>query len=240
MENNAGRSLFGRPPFLNGTDYTDYMYWKVKMRVFIKAMDYDMWMMIEDGPHHPTKTVDSREVDKDKDQWDEDDKRLIRLEATAMHVLYCALDDNAFASVFECDSAKAIWDKLEVLHEGNTRAKEMKISMLEEDYEQFKMKTYESINEMFTRFMHITNALNSLGRTYTDVELVNKFLRSLSKSWKPKVTQIRETKDLSRTSIHELVGFLVAHEMLIKRGDKEEQMVLFGCPQASQEHKTYF
>ncbi|XP_050233044.1 uncharacterized protein LOC126681539 [Mercurialis annua] len=211
-------SEYGTPPFLNGTVYTDYMYWKIKMRVFVQAMDLDMWMLIENGPRPQTKMA--LEVDE----------RLILLEKRAMHVLYCALDDNALASIVGCNSAKDIWDKLELIHEGNARAKEMKISMLEEDYEQFKMVPYESINEMFTRFLHIINALRSLGKTYSDAALVSKFLRSLSNSWKPKVTRIRETMDLSRVSIHELVGFLMAEEMWMRREEKEGQINMKTSP----------
>ena len=35
------------------------------------------------------------------------------------------------------------------------------------DYELFSMKEFESISEMFTRFMDITNGLQALGKTYT-------------------------------------------------------------------------
>ena len=35
-------------------------------------------------------------------------------------------------------------------------------------YEMFKMKIDENINEMFTRFILITNSLNSLGKTFTN------------------------------------------------------------------------
>ena len=47
------------------------------------------------------------------------------------------------------------------------------------DYELFYMKDFESIVEMFSRFMVMVNELESLGKTYTEVEKVMKILRSL-------------------------------------------------------------
>ena len=49
------------------------------------------------------------------------------------------------------------------------------------DYELFSMKDFESIIEMFSRFMVIVNELEALGKTYTEAEEVMKILRSLPK-----------------------------------------------------------
>ena len=45
------------------------------------------------------------------------------------------------------------------------------------------MKPYESISEMFTRFNEITNNLQSLGKCYSQSDLVRKVLRSLTPEW---------------------------------------------------------
>ena len=44
---------------------------------------------------------------------------------------------------------------LEVTHEGTSRVKDSKISMLVHDYELIKMKPHESIKDMFTQFTNI-------------------------------------------------------------------------------------
>ena len=49
------------------------------------------------------------------------------------------------------------------------------------DYELFSIKDFESIIEMFSRFMVMVNELESLGKTYTKVEKFMKILRSLPK-----------------------------------------------------------
>ena len=50
----------------------------------------------------------------------------------------------------------------------------------------FKMLEYENIDEITIRFMYTINQLKALGKRYTNVEIVRKILRSLSKAWHPK------------------------------------------------------
>ncbi|CAL9021262.1 unnamed protein product [Prunus brigantina] len=51
---------------------------------------------------------------------------------------------------------------------------------------------------MFTRFANIINSLKALGKDYTNVERVRKILWPLLKKWEPKVTAVREARDLSK------------------------------------------
>ena len=184
MATHVGTSLAegqstNRPPLFNGSNYT---YWKARMKIFIQALDYDMWSIIVNGPHTPTKIIDGEESTKSEREWDEVDKKLAQLNAKAMNVLYCSLDANEFNRISTCASAKEIWDRLEVTHEGTNQVKESKINMLVHKYELFKMEHDESITAMFTRFTDIINGLKSLGKSYTNSELVRKILRSLSRT----------------------------------------------------------
>ena len=77
----------------------------------------------------------------------------------------------------------------------------------------FKMLEHENIDEMRTRFMHIINQLKALGKRYTNVEMVRKILRSLSKAWHPKIIAIQEAKNLNVLSLDALIGSLKTHEI---------------------------
>ena len=125
-----------RSPLFNGSNYT---YWKAHMRIFIQALDYDLWSVIINGPHTPTFIINGIPTPKLEKDWDDSDKKLVQLNAKAMNVLYCALDANEFNRIFTCSSAKKIWDRLEVTHEGTNQVKESKINMLVHNYELFKM-----------------------------------------------------------------------------------------------------
>ena len=50
---NEGQSI-NRTPLFNRENYT---YWKARMRIFIQALDYNIWSAIVNGPHVPTHTV---------------------------------------------------------------------------------------------------------------------------------------------------------------------------------------
>lgn len=77
------------------------------------------------------------------------------------------------------------------------------------------METDVSINDAYTRFTNIINCLESLEKSYTNVDLVNKNLRDLPKSWEPKVTGFQEVKDLKTLPLEQLLRFFITHEMLL-------------------------
>jgi len=95
--------------------------------------------------------------------------------------------------------------------------------MLTHQYELFKILSNESITSMFTRMTYITNSLDALGRTYTNVDIVSKILRFLPKSWEAKVMTIHEAKDLTKISLEELIGSLMTHEITMEKQELEEK-----------------
>ena len=102
-----------------------------------------------------------------------------------------AVDKNEFNWVSIYEMAFDFWHTLEVTHEGTSRVKESKINLLVHTFELFRMKPSETIGDMYTQFTDVVNGLKGLGKSFLDFELVNKILRSLSKSWDPKVTVIQ-------------------------------------------------
>ena len=77
--------------------------------------------MITNGPHVPLKIVNNISIPKPENKWDENDERLIQLNAKVMNLLYCALSASKFNRISTCSSAKEIWDRLKVTHEGTTK-----------------------------------------------------------------------------------------------------------------------
>uniref|UniRef100_A0A2N9HLR4 CCHC-type domain-containing protein n=1 Tax=Fagus sylvatica TaxID=28930 RepID=A0A2N9HLR4_FAGSY len=116
----------------------------------------------------------------------------------AMSTLYCALDPIEYNRVSGCDSAKEIWDKLEVTYEGTNQVKESKMNMLVHEYELFVMKKDENISEMSTR--------------------------SLPKRWEAKMTAISEARDLKVLTLEELFGSLMTYELEMNSKVEEEEV----------------
>ncbi|GAV73883.1 LOW QUALITY PROTEIN: zf-CCHC domain-containing protein/UBN2 domain-containing protein, partial [Cephalotus follicularis] len=70
---------------------------------------------------------------------------------------------------------------------------------------------------------NITNALQALGKVYTNSEMVRKILRCLPRIWMPKVTAIEEAKDLKTFPLEDLLDSLMTHELSIIKKDNEEE-----------------
>ena len=106
-----------------------------------------------------------------------------------------------------------MWDTLQVTHEGTTDVKRSRINTLTHEYELFRMNQNETIQDMQKRFTHIVNRLASLGKIFSNEDLINKVLRCLSRQWKPKVIAIAKSRDLINMSLATLFRKLQEHEM---------------------------
>ncbi|XP_020970128.1 uncharacterized protein LOC110268363 [Arachis ipaensis] len=210
-----------RPPYFNGSNYS---YWKERMRIFVQSIDYNIWKIILNGPDVPTKqNADGEVVAKEDSEWTDEEKKKVELNAKAINLMHCAISFEEFRKVSRCKTAKEIWDKLKLTHEGTKQVRETRIDMLMKEYEMFSMKEDESIDQMFERFSIIINNLDAMGRNYSEETLVRKILRSLTKKWEVKSTAISERNDLIKITYNELRGKLLAYETTHMSQDKDDK-----------------
>ncbi|GAV80652.1 zf-CCHC domain-containing protein/DUF4219 domain-containing protein/UBN2 domain-containing protein, partial [Cephalotus follicularis] len=198
-------------PFFYGNNYS---HWKAKMTIFIQSLDYNLWDLIVDGPNLPTITNENGEIiPKPRNKYNDDDRKIVQLNAKAKHVIICAINSNEFNRVSSCVLAKDMWDRLEVTYEGTNQLKEAKINMLVHEYEMFTMHDNEDIKTMFTRFTNITNTLQALGKVYTNSEMVRKILRRFKKflaskkKFGGKVFKKNNTKKGEPSKIEEIICY---------------------------------
>ncbi|KAH9716703.1 hypothetical protein KPL71_021554 [Citrus sinensis] len=196
------------------------------MRIYLQALDYEIWEVVCDSPFMPlTKNEFGEDIPKPSQEWNELEKRKASLNSKAMNALFCALDKKEFHRVSSCESAHEIWYKLEVIYEGTNQVKESKISRYTRQYELFQMEQNESVYFIYTRFTDIVNTLGALGKTFSNSEKVKKIIRSLPKEWRPKRTAIEEAKDLNILPIDDLIGSLISYEedLAAERGNEEKK-----------------
>ncbi|VFQ66065.1 unnamed protein product [Cuscuta campestris] len=201
-----------RPPLFDGTNYT---YWKERMRIFIQSNNFLLWRIIKNGEEVPTKKVGETTVHKTEDEYDERDIKKIENNAKAINIIYCAVNPDDYRKISCCSTAKEMWDKLEVTYEGTDQVREAKIDFLTHEYELFRMKENEKIDDMFERFSKIINDLHALKKTYTDKELVRKISRSLTLEWRSKADAIQESIGITNVTIDGLRGNLKTYESTI-------------------------
>ncbi|GAV71277.1 LOW QUALITY PROTEIN: zf-CCHC domain-containing protein/UBN2 domain-containing protein, partial [Cephalotus follicularis] len=165
-------------PFFDGNNYSH----KGKIDNLYTSLYYNLWDVIIDGLNLPTIRSENGDVlPKPRNTYDDNDRRRIQMNAKSKHIIICAINSSEFNRVSSCNSAKEMWDRLEVTYEGTNQVKDAKISMLVHEYELFSMNEDEDIKSMFIRFTNIINALQSLDKTYSNSELVRKILRKFKK-----------------------------------------------------------
>ncbi|XP_075101772.1 uncharacterized protein LOC142177204 [Nicotiana tabacum] len=216
-----GQSTY-RLPRYNGQYYG---WWETRMHDFIMAKDSELWNVICDGPYVPTKKVGDPLVimPKYKKEYNDVDRKDVEKNFRAKKILVCGIGPNEYNRISACQSAKEIWEALQTSHEGTTQVKQSKIDMLTTEYELFRMKDDESVQDMHTRFTSIIHELHPLGEIIPRNKLVRKILSVLPSSWESKVNDITEAKDLQELTIDELVGNLKTYEMKKKKKKDSER-----------------
>ncbi|VFQ70666.1 unnamed protein product [Cuscuta campestris] len=209
-----------RPPLFDGTNYT---YWKERMRIYIRSTNFQLWLVIKNGEETPMKKVDEKLVPKTEDEFDAEDIKKVENYAKAINMLYCAVNPDDYRKISCCTTTKEMWDKLEVTYEGTDQVREAKIDFLTQEYEMFRMKEGEKIDDMFDRFSKIINDLHALKKTYANKDLVRKILRSLTPEWRSKADAIYESIGVSNVTIDGLRGNLKTYESTILTPSLDEQ-----------------
>ncbi len=104
---------------------------------------------------------------------------------------------SEYDKVYGCKIAKDIWDNLSLIHEGTDQVKKNKISFFRQQYENFKMKEEESVEDMIGRFQTIMNSVKALGKEYDEEKKMRKIIKSLPADWKPKEWSLRKQRTLA-------------------------------------------
>ncbi|WRX11446.1 Integrase [Theobroma cacao] len=139
-----------RPPLFDGSNYP---YWSTRMSIYIRAINYEMWDVIIDGPFMPLtiNVVTNKLMPKPRSEWTEAETKKVQVNFKAINTLHCALTPTEFNKVSSCTTTKQVWEKLRIIHEGTSQVKESKIDLLTHSYEMFKMEPGEDITSMFDR-----------------------------------------------------------------------------------------
>jgi hypothetical protein len=111
--------------------------------------------------------------------------------------------------------AKEMWDKLIGSYEGNEKVNDAKLQTYRVQIEQLKMKEDEMFKKYFLIVEELVNAMKSLGEKIEEHSLVQKILRYLADRFKPKVFAIEEINDLKSLAFDQILGTLIAYEMMI-------------------------
>ncbi|KAK5833605.1 hypothetical protein PVK06_017456 [Gossypium arboreum] len=105
----------------------------------------------------------------------------------------------------------------------------------------FKTKLDESIKKVSECFVNIINGRKAIRKTYANKEMVKKILNRIPKSWKAKMTNIEESKDLDILSLNKAIGSFLTYELKINHSAQEtkEASKKVGVTFKSTTHEKY-
>ncbi|KAL8097520.1 hypothetical protein AgCh_030590 [Apium graveolens] len=150
---------------------------------------------------------------KDPAEYFNSEKEKVSLDSSLQLILIESLDNVMYNNIVKCDTAKKIWEKIEILCEGieEVRSNQRRILILQ--YEGFMAKPKESIIDVFERFDKLINDLQLHDKYYEAEEVNLKFLLTHPDHLEQKISAIREGRDLSRITLEVLYGILKTYEL---------------------------
>ena len=90
-------------------------------------------------------------------------------------------------------------------------------------FKEIKMEENKSFDEFYAKLKDIVNSAINLRKTIPKPKIVRKVLRSLPKRFHTKITVIKESKDIEKIPLTELVGNLQTYELGLTRIGKSSK-----------------
>jgi hypothetical protein len=191
-------------------DGTNYAYWSDRVKNYLMALGVDIWY-----------SVVNAYVILNNAPTDPNEKTLMSCNSKVRHVILAALAPTISSKVMDCNTAKEVWDKIKSIYEGDPKVKQVKLQQHREEFENLKMNEKENIATYFLRVDEVVNAIKGLGEELNESLAIKKLLRSLLLKYDAKVSTIEETRDLTKMTMDELHGSLIAYEM--RTGTESDQ-----------------
>ena len=120
------------------------------MEFYVEHKDLDLQEIIRKGPII---------IEKSKDQFTNDDYKMMAKNSKAINMLYCGLSIEICESIFYCKSAKEIWDTLCQLYSINKKILDLDLVKQEETIEVNKSEVYNAggNNDSYREHNEMTN-----------------------------------------------------------------------------------
>ncbi|GJU47291.1 retrovirus-related pol polyprotein from transposon TNT 1-94 [Tanacetum coccineum] len=209
-----------RPPMLGESNFES---WKIRIERYIrgKPLGKLIWKSIKNGPTpHPTITVTTGEGEqqtqvtreKTDEEFTEAENNKERADIQATNILSQGLPRHIFNTLNQTETAKEIWENVELLMQGSGLTEQQKKETLFDQYERFRANGNESIHDYFVRFHKLINDMKITKMEIPVHQRNTKFVNNLPSYWGKYVTIVKNSKDISTVSYVDLYTHLKSYE----------------------------
>ncbi|GJR92260.1 retrovirus-related pol polyprotein from transposon TNT 1-94 [Tanacetum coccineum] len=209
-----------RPPMLVESDYDS---WKIRIHRYIrgKPLGKLIWNSIQNGPSpHPMVTdaptegqtgVNMPRMKLDSEFTPEETNRE-NADTQAEIILSQGLPRHIFNILNQTNTAKEIWDNVEMLMQGSGRTLQQRKEDLFDEFERFRAIGNEPIHDYFVRFHKLVNDMKITQLEIPTHQLNTKFVNNLPTYWGKYVTNVKQNMDISTTNYVHIYTHLKAYE----------------------------
>ena len=155
--------------------------------------------------------------------WDDAKIKATNFNNRALNALFSAVTNEEFKKISSIETVKEAWTILQTTYEGTKAVKDLKFQRLTTNFEEIKMEEDESFDEFYAKLKNIVNSAFNLKKTIPEPKIVRKVLRSLPERFHTKITAIKESKDIDKIPLTELVGNLQIYELGLTRIGKSSK-----------------
>ena len=116
------------------------------MKIFVESIDQGIWDVIENCPFIPRIEKAKSFTRKPWSQWTDEESEKAKFDCIAKNIITSTVNFNEFFRISHCESAKEMWDTLEVIHEGTNENEEKVLNMLFKKLRKFLKKRINKRN----------------------------------------------------------------------------------------------
>ena len=188
-------------------DGKDFFLWKFQMRVFL--LGQELWDVVSGSelmpgiadPAAPT----AAEVTALKD-WKKKDNK-------AMMYLTQGISKGQLSKVINCESSRAIWDRLCATHE---QKDETSVHLVQQQFFEYQMDKNIDISTHISKVESLARRLEDLGEKQSDTAIITKILLSLPQAYRGLMSAWDSTPKAERT-LQNLTARLLKEEEMNKK-----------------------
>nr|GEV60742.1 hypothetical protein [Tanacetum cinerariifolium] len=201
-----------RPPMLEKDMYDS---WKSRMDTYMMNRQHER-MILESTKNGPLlwPTIEENGVTRQKKYSELSATEAIQADCDVMatNIILQGLPPEVYALVRNHKFAKELWERIQLLMQGNSFTKQERECKLYDEFDKFAYKKGESLREFYLRFSQVLNDMNIYNMKLEQFQVHTKFLNTLPPEWSKFVTDVKPVRDLHTKNIDQRHTYLGQHE----------------------------
>ncbi|GKE68731.1 hypothetical protein Tco_1526803, partial [Tanacetum coccineum] len=187
----------------------------MRMEQYIQMIDYSLWEVIENG-NAPSITKVVEGVETTIAPTTAEEKAQNRLELKARSTLLMGIPNEHQLKFNSIKDSKSLLQAVEKRFGGNAATKKTQRNLLKQKYENLTASSLEVLDQTFDRIQKLISQLEIHGKSISQEDVNQKFLRSLLPEWNTHTIVWRNKPEIDTLSLDDLYNNLNIYKPEVK------------------------